>query len=737
MQFTLPLFLILTFIAVSLGTTPPATASDDEDGWPVYSYDNANTNYNPTEDTISAENAANLRRAWETFNDDTFVPEPPPTGFVLEGALGLTYRSSVVGIVASPIIQDDTIYYIDQLGTVFARDAESGQIVDSDQHWTTTLVDPDFDAGDPAVLPELIFTAPVVTEDFVWIAGSAYGRLHAVSRSGGQEIDFDSSTPEIDPLPLITDLPFSSVLGDSVIVETEDDRTLFIAGINIILNDALVQGQEGGLQIAFDISDPFNPFEAWRTYTIDIDPATMLRYSTGVSAGAGLAVDEERGWIFGGTGQNTSLPYPEYPDPAFAPAGFIDRSDSLYAIDYSTGDIVWTNQFHNGDVFNLNAPVSTGPNNPDGPRDADVLSPPVLYSIDSQDFVSDGSKGGLYRAVDRDTGVTIWERQISKRTGIGGIQAGAAFADGVLYVAGFEGIDDGFSDAQFGSETVVGNFPNAFFATFSPAFWADVEDVAVDDDPATGMRIKLYALDGATGESVWDFGGDVDFVELLAGAALRHVSVANGLVYVTSSSGQLFVLNAANGEILFSDQTPDLNALFSLGLGKPQHASMNSGTLISDGMVFAPYGGQNEPSGGIYAYELNRRPKARKDVVTIWQDESIAIPVLANDSDKNGDALVIVEVAGTAVNPTDGVPDVIVLPEGTLTVFNVGDDPEQPEAAYIQYDPTPGFTGRLRTTYVIEDVAPNRIINGVETSEPNPTHTPLQDDARLRIRVRS
>lgn len=738
-QLALSLFLLFAFLATILIVASPATASDSDDdaeGWPLYSYDNGNTNFNPEEDSISAENAANLRRVWETFNDDTFVPEPPPAGFVLESVLGLTYRSSVVGIIASPIIQDETIYYVDQLGTVFARNAASGQIDDPDKHWTTTLVDPDYDAGAPPVLPELIFTAPVVTEDFVWIVGSAYGRLHAVSRLGGQEIDFDTSTPEIDPLPLITDLPFSSVLGDSVIVETEDGRTLFITGINVILNDALVQGEEGGIQIAFDISDPYNPVEAWRTYTIDIDPATNMRYSTGVSAGAGLAVDTERGWIFGGTGQNTTFPYPEYPDPAFAPAGFIDRSDSLYAIDYLTGEFIWTSQFHNGDVFNLNAPVSTGPNNPDGPRDADVLSPPVLYTIDEQDFVSGGSKGGLYRAVDRDTGATIWERQISKPTGIGGIQAGAAYANGVLYVAGFEGIDDGFSDAQFGDSLATGNFANAFFATFSPAFWADVEDVAVDDDPATGMRIKLYALDGATGESVWEFGNGTDFVELLAGAALRHVSVANGLVYVTASSGQLFVLDAANGDILFNDQTPDLNALFSLGLGKPQHASMNSGTMISDGMVFVPYGGQNEPSGGIYAYELNRRPKARKDSVTIWQDESVAVPVLANDSDKNGDALVIVAVAETAVNPTDGLPDVIVLPEGTLTVYNVGDDPVNPEAVYIQYDPAPGFTGRLRTTYVVEDVAPNRIVNGMQTDEPNLTHTPLQDDARLRIRVR-
>ena len=77
--------------------------------------------------------------------------------------------------------------------------------------------------------------------------------------------------------------------------------------------------------------------------------------------------------------------------------------------------------------------------------DADVLSPPVLFTARTadgriRDLVGAGSKGGLYRVVDRSTGETVWERQISKRTGLGGIQAGTAYANGVVYVAGFEGL---------------------------------------------------------------------------------------------------------------------------------------------------------------------------------------------------------------------------------------------------------------------------------------------------------
>jgi outer membrane protein assembly factor BamB len=456
-----------------------------------------------------------------------------------------------------------------------------------------------------------------------------------------------------------------------------------------------------------------------------------------VSLVSGLAVDLERGYVVGGTSQNTSAPYEGYPDPDLAPAGYVDRGDSLYAIDIETGEFVWTNQFHVGDVFDLNDPVSTGPDRPDGPRDADVLAPPVLFSTRIhgrwRDLAGDGSKGGLFRVVDRDTGETVWERQISKPTGIGGIQAGAAVANGVVYVAGFEGIDDGFSDAQFGTSLDTGLFPNAFFATFSPAFWADVEDTVDDGEPATGMRIKVFALDARNGHSRWHFGGGVDYVELRAGAALRHVSVARDVVFVTTSSGQLFALTARNGEVIFDDQSPDLNDVFDLGMGKPHHASMNGGTVIANGMVYVPYGAQNNPSGGIYAYEINHRPVAANDWAHIRRGESVIIDALANDADPDGDAQRFVRVDRHDVDLDDGAPDTIERPYGTIVVVNPGDNPDQPDAAYLEFTPSHRFHGSRWLRYTIEDIAPNRVVNGVESEEPNPTHTPRRSSARIRV----
>lgn len=615
----------LCWFALSIVVSANASDQQKKGDWPLFSHDFSNSNHNPVERKLNRTSIKHLVRAWETFNDDALSEEAAPTGFVLEGALGLRFPNAVVGVTASPIILDDTIYYVDQLGTVFARDAKTGAITDPYKHWTTTLVDHDFDNLETPVLPELIYTSPVITDTHIWVVGSVYGRLHALDRSDGLELDFDPSTPEIDPYTLLSDFPFSSILADAVIVNTGPDdgnRDLYITGVNVILNDALVQGAESGVQLAIDITDPNNPTEVWRKFSIGINPETNLRYGTGVSIGSGLAVDTQRHFIYGGTGQNTSLPYDGYPDPDLAPEGYVDRGDSLYAIDYLTGEFVWHNQFHQGDIFDINSPVSTGPNRDDGPRDADVLSPPVLWTAKikgrNHDLVGVGSKGGLYRVADRDTGMTVWQRQISKPTGLGGIQAGSAYANGTVYVAGFEGIDDGFSDEQFGVSFDTGIFPNAFFATFSPAFWADIEDTRNDDNPATGMRIKVFALDAGTGRSKWRSHGK-GYVELLAGAALRHVSVANNLVYVTTTSGTLFVLDARSGRVLYSDQTVDLNDTMALGLGKPHHASMNTGVLISNGMVYTGYGAQNNPSGGIIAYKIDVKPAAQELVSNLGQ----------------------------------------------------------------------------------------------------------------------
>ena len=602
--------------------------------------------------------------------------------------------------------------------------------------------------------PDLYYTAPVLTDTHVWLHSALNGRLHAIDRHTGAEIDFDASLPGIQPFTPLVGESLASGLGEPVIVTIVENalpgqpailpsnapllpgrKRLLVGESNVIVNDAILQGGERGYLFAVDISNPLAPQEYWRRATIDTNPETNSPYSAGVSAGSGLAVDLVRGFVIGGTGQNTREPYPGYPDPALAPAGYVDRGDALYAVDIKSGQFVWVNQFHHNDVFDINNPVPAGPERLDGPRDADVLSPPVMFSSRDasgqlRDLVGGGSKGGLWRVVDRGTGATVWERQISKPTGLGGIQAGAAYANGVVYVAGFEGIDDGFSDANF--DAPGSTYLNAFFATFSPAFWADVEDVRPDNIAGTGMRVKVWALDAGTGRPLWN-SAEGSFVALNAGANMRHLSVANGVVYATTTSGQLFALNAKTGAQLFTDQTPDLNEHFNLGLGKPHHASMNAGTVISKGRVFVPYGGQNNPSGGMFAYELNYPPIVLPTLGATRKNTPVRLNILANSFDANGDRISVSSVAGQAVNAGDGVPDSLNTSYGQIKVYNRGDNPAEPEAAYVLLTPKPGFSGFASLNFTIQDEAPMRKLNGVSTNEPELTHRPLSFTSKFAV----
>jgi outer membrane protein assembly factor BamB len=211
------------------------------------------------------------------------------------------------------------------------------------------------------------------------------------------------------------------------------------------------------------------------------------------------------------------------------------------------------------------------------------------------------------------------------------------------------------------------------------------------------------------------------------------LSIAAGHVFVTASSGQLFVLSANDGRVVFVDQTPDLNEVLGLGLGKPHHASMNGGTIIANGKIYVPFGSQNNPSGGILAYEINHGPLAANDELDIQAGEVVVIDALANDRDPDGDKLHFTQVAGRRVDTGDSTPDVIVRPYGTIVVVNPGDDPADPDAAFLLLATADNFAGQRKIRYTVEDLAPNRIVNGEELHEPNPTHIPRESSATIKV----
>lgn len=114
----------------------------------------------------------------------------------------------------------------------------------------------------------------------------------------------------------------------------------------------------------------------------------------GVSIWSSAAVDTARKLVFIGTGNS----YEE-------PAGPL--SDSLVAIDYEAGELVWHRQFTRGDVYTRFQPPPRG-------EDARVGAAPNLFRIAERDVVGVGDKNGVYTVLDRDTGEVLWGRLLTE-----------------------------------------------------------------------------------------------------------------------------------------------------------------------------------------------------------------------------------------------------------------------------------------------------------------------------------
>ena len=199
-------------------------------------------------------------------------------------------------------------------------------------------------------------------------------------------------------------------------------------------------------------------------------------------------MDRSRGLLFVGTG-NT------YEEPA-AP-----MSDSLLAIDYTTGQLEWFRQFTAGDVYTIFGTPPQGP-------DADIGAAPNLFTIDGQDVVGVGDKAGVYAVLDRDTGATVWARQLTPGAHLGGVMMTSAYGGEVIYV---------------GSNVMVEGFDY---------------DAPINDS-------VTFALDATDGSILWQ----TDMEHPSFGA----LTLANGVLYQPTVNGILYALDASDGSILWSE----------------------------------------------------------------------------------------------------------------------------------------------------------------------------------------
>jgi hypothetical protein len=127
--------------------------------------------------------------------------------------------------------------------------------------------------------------------------------------------------------------------------------------------------------------------------------------------------------------------------------------------------------------------------------------------------------------------------------------------------------------------------------------------------------------------------------------------------------------NAANGTVAIN---PDGTIVYT-----PNANFNGTDTItytISDGQ-----GGFSTAAVTVTVNPVNDAPAAIGDAITTQEDTPVTIPVLANDTDADGDPLTV--IAGSAANGT-----VTINPDGTIT-----------------YSPNPNFNGTDTITYTISD----------------------------------
>ena len=293
-------------------------------------------------------------------------------------------------------------------------------------------------------------------------------------------------------------------------------------------------------------------------------------YAGGAVWGSNLVVDQERGEIFLGTGNNYITPS----DPAFSAcvagggkdtACFSkeDHFDSLLALNIKTGRVKWAHRLSSSDDWtvacitapdSVNCPAGFGPDYDFGSGPQEITM--ALSGGRTKTIIGAGQKSGVYSAFDADTGALLWATKVGPGASLGGIEWGSATDGKRIYVA-------------------ISNANNEHYQGGDAGSW--------------------NALDPLTGAILWrmpDPNGASD---------LGPMAVANGVVYAPSmGSGagmsNMFALNAANGDVLWS---------FASG------GSVNAGATIVDGTVFWGSGYSHIAKPGFvgntkfYAFSLN------------------------------------------------------------------------------------------------------------------------------------
>jgi polyvinyl alcohol dehydrogenase (cytochrome) len=508
-----------------------ARAIDDAKDWPMYNHDVLGTRFNPVETALNPSSAGGLEEKWRfpaRGSQDTigvihatpavvngyvyFGTATQPAFYKLtpDGKVRWSYRrapqvgkaqvskvrlqSSDEGIMTSPLVTLDTVYFADLGGWIYALDRSTGA-----ERWKLNTRGKDFPGAHPI---NLFFAGPLIVDGKLILAGGALEQVFAAS-------------------------PFYKGSTGRGFIVALDPKT------GSVLWKYDLGPKPEPLKPPITIKDSFGD------HAFHYGPATSSIWST-------PSFDAETGTLFFGTDVNTAPRRPTSDDPRF----YTRESCAIVALDVVKGTEKWVTQLNPGDIW-TNSMRSYDPK--EGRyKDQSIGDTPKIYtiSIDGKPtrVVGAGCKNGGFYVLKASDGTIVAstplytgppayplspppdKRMLALPSCIGGVQTGCATDGRTIFANGIDAL-------------LLGSQEQAAASGVPPS---GGRVVAISLDTKTELwrheRPKVPSIGGPPPKPAYTNVGD---------PVASGIAVANGVVYFTTvASSKLVALDAASGAVL-------------------------------------------------------------------------------------------------------------------------------------------------------------------------------------------
>jgi polyvinyl alcohol dehydrogenase (cytochrome) len=396
------------------------------------------------------------------------------------------------------------------------------------------------------------------------IFGDARGNVHTVDAKSGTQIWKVDARHEA----------FGGITGAPVLTGNRIIVPISASGVGRGADPKYECCEGHGDVVALDAS---TGRKLWTAHTMEDAKYTGKVSSTGVKqrgpSGAPIwstpAIDVQRGLVYAGSGQATSLPA-------------TPTSDAVLAIDLASGELKWSFQALARDVWHLGCqfdPARSGPNCPSAEdsvlKDYDFGAGVVIgKGHDGRDILLAGQKSGDLWGLDPDArGKVLWRQTFGMGSPLGGIHWGLAIDDERVFAAVNDPVlgEPGFVPQPAMHAVAIetgkvlwtkavqpdcGNGRQQRFALCNERYGLSAAPLVIDKSVVAGaIDGRLYIYDAASGDIVWQYDTLRDFPTLNGiegkGGSIESQSVfaGAGMLFVGSGYGQF---GQAPGNVLLA-----------------------------------------------------------------------------------------------------------------------------------------------------------------------------------------